>query len=201
LNKPTEISPPKWPLKVLHFFLKKEYREEIEGDMEEIFYDNVEQMSLEEARRQYTKDMFRLLRPRLMQNLEGVHKLNQYGMFKNYFRVSVRGLMKTPVNSFINIFGLAIAIGVTVFAYAFGRWIFATDQFHAHKNEVHLVTFVANRDGAMQQFGFTPRPLGEMMRVDFANIDKVCRIEDRNVVVKYEDKVFHAQSLSGLRDL
>src|SRR5204863_5408691 len=45
--------------------------------------------------------------------------------------------------------------------------------------------------GAMQQFGFTPRPLGEMMRADFANIDKVCRIEDRNVVVKYEDKVFH----------
>jgi putative ABC transport system permease protein len=191
LNKPSDILPPKWPLRFLHFFIKKEYREEIEGDMEEIFYDNVEQMSLVEARRLYTRDMFRLLRPILMQNLEGVHKLNQYGMFKNYFKVSVRGLMKTPVNSFINIFGLAIAIGVTVFAYAFGRWIFATDQFHAHKNEVHLVTFVANRDGAMQQFGFTPRPLGEMMRADFANIDKVCRIEDRNAVVKYDDRVFH----------
>jgi putative ABC transport system permease protein len=191
VNKPSDISPPKWPLKLLHFFIKKEYREEIEGDMAEVFYDNVDRMSLVDAKRQYTKDMFRLLRPILMQNLEGVHKLNQYGMFKNYFKVSVRGLMKTPVNSFINIFGLALAIGVTVFAYAFGRWIFATDQFHAHKHEVHLVTFMANRDGAVQQFGFTPRPLGEMMRADFANIEKVCRIEDRSVVVKYQDNVFH----------
>ncbi len=32
-----DIHPPKWPLKVLRFFVKKEYHEEIEGDMEEIF--------------------------------------------------------------------------------------------------------------------------------------------------------------------
>jgi len=36
-----EITPPQWPLRFLRFFLKKEYLEEIEGDMEEIFYDNL----------------------------------------------------------------------------------------------------------------------------------------------------------------
>ncbi|MCI0617187.1 ABC transporter permease, partial [bacterium] len=30
-----------------------------------------------------------------------------------------------------------------------------------------------------------------MLKEDFAHIKKVCRVEDRNVVMKYEDKVFH----------
>ncbi len=185
------IHPPRWPLKFLRFFLKEKYLEEIEGDMEEIFYENVERLSMRQAKRIYTWEMIKLLRPILMQNFEGLEKLNQYGMFKNYFKVSFRGLMKNPVNSFINVFGLAIAIGLCVFAYAFARWTFSTDQFHENKHAVYLTTFFANRDGVNQQYGTTPRPLGEMLREDFAQVKKVCRVEDRSVVMKYNDNVFH----------
>ena len=135
-------SPPQWPLRILRFILRREFLEEIEGDMEEVFHDNVEQWSLRKARRMYAWEMLRLLRPVLIKNLEGLERLNQYGMFKNYFKISIRGLMKNPLNSFINVFGLALAIGISIFAYAFTRWTFSTDQFHQHKNEVHLVTFL-----------------------------------------------------------
>ncbi len=73
----------------------------------------------------------------------------------------------------------------------FARWTYSTDQFHEHKNEVFLVTFFADREGSPQQYGTTPRPLGEMLKSDLAHVKKVCRVEDRNVVVKYEDNVFH----------
>lgn len=185
------IAPPRWPRKLLRFFLKRKYLEEIEGDMEEIFFDNVERFSSKKAKRIYTWDMIKLLRPILMQNFEGIEKLNQYAMFKNYFKVSIRGLVKNPLNSFINIFGLAIAIGLCVFAYAFARWTYNTDQFHEHKNEVYLTAFFANRDGSLQEYGTAPRPLGEMLKQDFAQIKKVCRVDDRNVIVKYRDNVFH----------
>jgi putative ABC transport system permease protein len=185
------VSPPKWPLNFLRFFLRKEYLEEIEGDMEEIFRDNIERLSISKARRIYVWDTLKLLRPALIRNLEILDRLNQAAMFRNYFKVSVRGLIRNPLNSFINVFGLAVAIGLCVFAYAFARWVYNTDQFHAHKNEVYLVTFSANRDGTEQQYGTTPRPLGEMMREDFAQIKKICRVEDRPVIVKYEDNVFH----------
>lgn len=186
-----DIHPPQWPLKCLRFFVKKEYVEEIEGDMEEIFFDNVERLSAHRAKKIYTWEMLKLLRPVLMKNLEVLHQLNQYGMFKNYFKVSFRGLMKNPVTSFINVFGLATAIAICVFAYAFARWTISTDQFHAHKNEVYLTTFFANRNGTVQQFGTTPRPLGEMLKEDFTPIKKVCRVEDRHVVMKHDDNVFH----------
>jgi putative ABC transport system permease protein len=191
MKNPTNISPPRWPLKLLRVFVKKEYLEEIEGDMEEMFYENIEHLSVKKARRIYTWEMIRLLRPILVKNMDFVEKLNRYGMLKNYFKVSFRGLVKNPVNSFINVFGLAIAIALTVFTYAFARWTFSTDQFHANKNSVYLTTFFANRDGAGQQYGTTPRPLGEMLKQDFAQIRNVCRVEDRSVVMKVDDKVFH----------
>jgi putative ABC transport system permease protein len=186
-----EISPPKWPLKVLRLFVKRAYVEEIEGDMEEVFQDCLAVHSIAKARRIYTWETLKLLRPVLVKNLEGVDRINQYGMLKNYFRVSLRGLVKNPLNSSINIFGLAIAIGVCVFGYAFARWTYATDQFHEHRNEVHMVTVTANRDGVAQAYGQTPRPLGEMLQADFPAVDKMCRVEDRNVVVKMDDRVFH----------
>src|SRR5689334_10847267 len=104
MNSFNDIRPPEWPLKLLRLFLKKEYIEEIEGDMEEIFYDNLGQMSSSRARRTYAWEMIRLLRPVLVRNLDFIQQLNYLPMFKNYFKVSIRGLMKSPVNSFINVF-------------------------------------------------------------------------------------------------
>jgi putative ABC transport system permease protein len=193
MHQPNPIAPPKWPLKVLRFFVKRQYLEEIEGDMEEIFYDNAEQLSLRQAKKIYTWEMLKLLRPVLMRNMEMIQQLNQYGMFKNYFKVSLRGLMKNPLNSSINIIGLSVAIGIFIFAYGFARWTYSTDQFHQHKHDVFLTTIFADREGTAHQYGQTPRPLGEMLRADFAHIKKVCRIDDRSVVVKHGDDVFHEQ--------
>ncbi|MDZ7650356.1 MAG: permease prefix domain 2-containing transporter [Cytophagales bacterium] len=155
MNSPNRnISPPQTPLKVLRYFMKKEYLEEIEGDMEEIFYENIESFSIRKAKRLYMLEMIKLLRPNLIKNLEFVNYLSQYSMFENYFKISFRGLKKNPINSFINVFGLAVAIGLAIFAYSFARWTYSTDQFHENKSTVYLTTFFANRDGANQQYRY-----------------------------------------------
>ena len=56
MNNPNLVTPPKWPLRFLRFFVKKEYLEEIEGDMEELFQDYVEQFSLRKAKDVYFGD-------------------------------------------------------------------------------------------------------------------------------------------------
>jgi putative ABC transport system permease protein len=187
----SEARPPQWPLKFLRFFLKKEYVEEIEGDLEEIFYDQVETFSINKAKRIYTWEVLKLLRPILLKNVTGSRSINQYPMFKNYFKTSFRSLIKNPLSSFINVFGLSVAIGICLLVYTFIEYDNSIDQFHEHKNKVYLATFYAERDGSLQQYGTSPRPLGEMLQQDFNQIKKVCRIEDRGVVVKQEDNVFH----------
>lgn len=185
------VRPPQWPLRIFRFLAKEEYLEEIEGDMEELFRDNLLRYSVRKAKRIYSWDMLRLLRPALLKNLDRFQPTNSYGMFKNYFKIAIRGMLKHPVNSFINLFGLSIAIGICVLVFGFARWTFGTDQFHKNKNEVYLATFFAERDGTVLQYGQTPRPLGEMLQKDFAQISNTCRVEDRNAVLKYHDALFH----------
>jgi putative ABC transport system permease protein len=191
MNSVNDIRPPQWPLKVLRFFIKKEYLEEIEGDMEELFYDNVGQMSLKKARRIYSREVLKLLRPVLVKKFKRTLTLNHAPMFANYFKTTFRSLMKNPLSSFINVAGLSVAIGICLVVYAFMEYDYSIDQFHKNKHEVYLATFFADRDGTHQQYGMTPVPFGEKLQEDFAQIKKVCRIEDRNVVLKYEDNVFH----------
>lgn len=176
---------------MLRLMVNKSYLEEIEGDMEELFYDNADRWSPSKARRMYTWELFKLMRPVLMRNMLFLGHNNQLTMLGNYFKVSIRAMMKTPLNSFINIIGLSISIAVCVFGYAFARWTFSTDQFHKNKNEVFLVTHAAERDGAVQWFGTTPRPLGEALRQDYLQVTNMCRVEDRSVVVKNNADVFH----------
>lgn len=112
-------------------------------------------------------------------------------MLNNYTKTSYRRLLKHPISSLINILGIAIAIGVCVLVYSFGYWIDNVDQQHLNKENVYLTTAYINRNGEMQQWGISPRPLGEMMKDDFHQIDNMCRIQERNVVIKQEDNVFH----------
>lgn len=112
-------------------------------------------------------------------------------MLKNYSKTSLRGLMKNPLTSFINVFGLSIAIGICLLVYGFAKWTFSIDQWHENKNEVFLVTGFMDRDGTSEENGLTPRPLAQMLEEEFPKIIKTCRIEDGDVVVKYEEDVFH----------
>jgi putative ABC transport system permease protein len=185
------ITPPRLPLRLLRVFVKKEYVEEIEGDMEEVFYGNVEKYSIRKAKRMYSVEMLKLLRPALLKNLKAFQPFNQLNMFSNYFKTSSRSLMKNPMSSFINIFGLSMAVGICVLWYGFATWVNDMDQFHEHKNEVYLVTFFADREGKEQQYGTSPTPLGEMLQQDYPQLKSMCRVNDRPVIVKYEDNVFH----------
>ncbi|MBL0741447.1 ABC transporter permease [Chryseolinea lacunae] len=186
-----EIAPPGWVLRFLRFFLKKEYLEEIEGDMEEIFQDNIESIGARRAKRVYALDMLGLLRPVLLKHFRILPPLNQYAMFRNYFKTSFRSLGRNPLTSFINVFGLSVAIGICLVVFAVVEYDRSIDRFHVNKDDVYLVTFFGDIDGATHQYGRTPRPLGEMMKADFANVRNMCTVQDGGVVVKHGANTFH----------
>lgn len=184
------MTPPRWPLKLLRLIIREKYLEEIEGDMEEVFYENVERRGVGYARRTYVLEVFKLLRPALIKSLGARFSSGSYSMFENYFKVSYRGLFKNPLTSFINVFGLSVALGISLCVYAYLEYDRNIDQFHENRREVYLSTFFSNRDGDVHQYGLAPRPLGDLLRIDFGQIKSICRIEDRNVVVKLNDNVF-----------
>lgn len=180
---------PKIPYRFFKWYCRNDRYEELHGDLEELFYERVEEQGPSRAKWLYWIDVARCCQPYAWKKQR--QNSNNIIMFKNYFKISLRGLLKSPLNSFINVFGLAVAIGICIFVYCFAHWTYSTDQFHEHKNEVFLATFMANRDGTFEQFGMAPRPLGMLLEEDFAQITHMCRVEDRGAIIKYGDQVFN----------
>ncbi|MEM9897080.1 MAG: ABC transporter permease [Bacteroidota bacterium] len=111
-------------------------------------------------------------------------------MLKNYFKTTLRGMMKNPFSSVLNLFGLAISIGACMVTYAFMDHDYSIDRFHENKDDLYLTTFSVEKEGKLRRYGTTPAPLGAMLENDMASIEQVCRIHSGSAVIRYEDKVF-----------
>ncbi len=184
-----KVNIPKIPHAFFKWYCKPDKYEELHGDLEEFFYDRVEEKGPWKARFFYLWNVVRCFQPYAWKIPES--KNSTIVLFKNYFKTSYRSMIRSPLNSFINVFGLAVAIGVCMVTYQFMDFDYSTDRFHEFKDEVYLSTFYMDRDGTQEKHGTAPIPLGEMLRQDFSNIKYVCRIHDESAVVKYDDNVFY----------
>jgi putative ABC transport system permease protein len=180
---------PKIPRAFFKWYCRADRYEELHGDLEELFQERALK-SVVWAKIRYTWDVLKCFQPYAWDRSKN-SSLLPVVMFRNYFKTSSRNLMKNPLGSFINVFGLSMAIGICIMLYGFADYVDRTDQFHEHKNEVYLITSFSELEGRQQQHGTTPAPLGEMLREDFSQIDQICRIKDAAVVVKQQDQVFH----------
>ena len=112
-------------------------------------------------------------------------------MLNNYFKTTLRSMMKSPLSSFINIFGLATAIGACLVTYAFINFDYSIDRFHENKDKIFLSTYYVDREGKLERYGNAPAPLATLLKNDLPAIEKITRVHDGSAVIKYGDNVFH----------
>jgi len=143
-------TPPKLFLRFFRWYCHPDYLEDLEGDLLERFDRSVEQKNTRLAKWRFTKDVLRLFRPGIIRPITTTQKLNNYGMFKNYFKIGYRNLVKNKGYSFINIGGLAI--GMTV-AMLISLWVYdelSYNKFHSNYDRIGHVLFHAEYDGNLE---------------------------------------------------
>lgn len=175
-NSKEHITPPKWPLRFLRLFVKKDYLEEIEGDMEEVFQESLEANSIKKANRIYVWEMLKLLRPLLLKNLEGTIKLNSYGMFKNHLKTSVRSLKRNALFTGINVIGLSISMSVGILMIVLLSELYSFDDFHANKDNIYRVTSTLHRETSSTKYATSSIYIGEQIKQQIPGVDKVATI-------------------------
>lgn len=111
-------------------------------------------------------------------------------MIKNFIKTGIRSLYKNKLISFINIFGLSIAIGCCSVVYLFFEMQFTMDSDHENRENIFLLCNVVDREGDIQVWGDSPTPIGAAIKDDFPQAESVVRIVRRNGIMKYEDQVF-----------
>ncbi|MCG8306373.1 MAG: ABC transporter permease [Cytophagales bacterium] len=168
-------TPPKWPAKFLRFLLKDEYLEEIEGDMEERYRDNLELFSAKKARRLYAWDTLKLLRPTLMRGLKREYRLNHTAMFKNNLTIALRNLRKHRSFAAINIAGLTLGIIGAILIFTLVKYHLSFDTFHSKAERIYRVTTEFHRKEISREAN-VPQPMGKALRDDYTFAEKIAMV-------------------------
>jgi putative ABC transport system permease protein len=95
---------------------------------------------------------------------------NSIDMFRNYFKTGIRNLLKYKTFSFINIFGLAIAMSVCMLVILMLADEKSYDQFHSNKHRIFRI--LSERPYSSRPFASTPPTLAETFRNDYAVVEK-----------------------------
>ncbi len=139
-NGPTH--PPKWPLRLLRLCISEDYLEEIEGDMEERFRNNLETYSTKKARLRYTWDTLKLIRPTLMNRWVSRRQLNHFGMLHNFIKIGTRNLIRQKDYTALNITGLTLGLAITILT---SLWIWDELSFDKHHQDYEQIAQVLKR--------------------------------------------------------
>lgn len=91
-----------------------------------------------------------------------------------------RSLKKQKMVSFINIFGLSIALAASICTYVFLDSYLGMDQFHEKGDRIYLVNHTIQREGELQQWGVSPLALGPAIAEQVSGIEAVVRVEWRS---------------------
>jgi putative ABC transport system permease protein len=105
--KRKELLPPKYVLGFFRWFCHPKLKDFIEGDLMELYDERVKASGKRTADAKFIMDVLLLFRPGIIRPAEGYRNLNHYGMYKSYFRIGWRNMIKNKMFSFINISGLS----------------------------------------------------------------------------------------------
>jgi hypothetical protein len=163
-SKKQDISPPAFPLKLLKWLCKPKYHSDIEGDLLELYHRRVVRVGQRRAGFLLFKDVILLLRPGIVRPIEGYKNLNTYGMYKSYFKIGWRNLLKNKGYSFINIGGLALGMAV---AMLIGLWMhdeLIFDSCHPNHDRIAQVMLHEFSNNEIKTGVSNPAVLAEELR-------------------------------------
>jgi len=140
--------PPKRALRFLRWFCREDYLEEIEGDLFELFEEQSEQ-SARWAKWRFWWQVLLHFRPDFIKSFK-TYPLIASGMFKNYFKVAWRSMLKNSFYSFINIGGLAIGLTCSIMIMLWIQDEYSVDNFHEKDEQLYQVYMRTVRNGDVQ---------------------------------------------------
>lgn len=139
------IRPPKLADGIFLWFCNRANSEDLHGDVEELFHEDVQAQGLFRARLIYWRRIFSLMfsyAVRLRKQHASYSKFSSTNlsmvMFKNYLKTAVRNLARNGFFTALNVFGLALGLSISLLFVAMLSFIFGYDDFQT-KGERSIV--------------------------------------------------------------
>lgn len=192
-------TPPSWSTRFLAWFIREEYYEDIQGDLEEEFHLKTHKTTTHKARRWYSWQIIRLFKPGMIKEIEAQNTLEkETSMFKNYFKIGLRNLWKYKSSTLINIIGLSTGLAAFILIALFVKDEYSYDKHFNDADEIYRVT-VKNytRSGELSRhWAFASAGHAERLKEDYSDIEYAARIYPWAFPdLQYEDKKFASEQV------
>ena len=184
-------TPPKWADRFLKLYCNPKLLEQIQGDLYELYFWRSDEQGYQKANRAFWWDVIRFCRWRnIKRSTTQQQQFNNITMLKNYFTIGWRNLLNQKIPSFINVFGLAIAVACCMIAYLFIEGVRMKGMLHKNKDEIYMVTHTAENEKGTHQYGYLSTPLIPIIKDQYQIIDRVVRVNHAQVIAKYKNDSF-----------
>ena len=97
-------------------------------------------------------------------------------MFRNYFKIAWRNLLRNKTFSLLNIVGLSIGIAASVLIFL---WILSelnVDQFHQKKDRIYQVYNQYEVDGEIWTWNTVPKPMATAIKQEYPEVEHATRV-------------------------
>ncbi len=192
-----KAQPPKFAKWLLKKFCREEHLEIFLGDLEELFYQRINTMGVQNARWIYTKEVLSLFRPFALKRIQFRSKTNQTVMLLNYLKIAWRNLFKHRIQSSINILGLTIGILVYLFLYQYVQFERSYDKWHTNVSEIYRLRFDRiYEDKHDKSAGITPF-VGPYLKQEFPEVLDYTKLWQfgGNSILQYQDISFRQENI------
>lgn len=142
--------PPKLAVKLFNWFCGNAAVEDLYGDLEEIYISNVETKGRRKANRIFWGQVISLIFSYALKKrkIDSAYSFRSgapsYALIANFFKVSMRSLIKHRTFSLINIIGLSFGMSICLLGITMLYSVHQFDQFHANKDRIYRITTKIN---------------------------------------------------------
>ena len=117
-------------------------------------------------------------------------------MFKNYFKIAYRNIIKQKAYSIINIFGLALGLTACILVGLYIYQDFNYDNYHLNGENIYRVSMKTIAPTYAYHMAQTPALVAPNMEQNFPEIDKISRIYfSSDDLITYESKKFYEDEI------
>ncbi|WPP48472.1 ABC transporter permease [Catalinimonas niigatensis] len=190
--------PPHRAQQFLRWFCDPELLPEIEGDLHESYLEWIGEEGIKKANLRYWMNVLTFFRPYFIAKRQFSQPANSSAMFKNYFKVAYRNLIKQKLYSLINISGLMVS-----FTFCILIWLYVQDELSFDRSYTHADRIY--RAWVLEDYGpdevffntHTPMPLGPALDSNFSEVKASVRVGNFSSLVQkggdtQSEKVFYA---------
>ncbi len=194
-----DITPPKRILNFFRWFCHPDYVDDIEGDLTERFYRNIEDSSTQKAKRIFAIEVIKLLRPEIIKPMGGTYRLNNFGLLKNYLNISWRSLKQQKLYAGINIGGLALGLACFIMIYLYVSHEQSYDKFYPNLENTYRIfqRQEGNHSLGTDLYAVTPGALPPTLIAEYPEVEYATSVLDMNVLFTVENEHYMEPALGG----